>query len=176
MLERLKKSLEEAPVVPMGDYNYVVHPITDGVPYIEPALLNEVIDEIIRPGLPEFDLIVTAEAMGIPIATALSLRTGRPFNIIRKRRYGLPGEVSVSQVTGYSKAKLYINGLKRGDRILFVDDVISTGGTLRATLRALKGIGVIITGIVIVVEKGDGHVRVEISQEFGVSIRTLVNY
>jgi len=176
MLEKLKKTLEEAPVVPMGDYNYVVHPITDGVPYIEPELLNEIIDEIIRPGLPEFDLIVTAEAMGIPIATALSLRTGKPFNIIRKRKYGLPGEVSVSQVTGYSKAKLYINGLNKGDKILFVDDVISTGGTLKATLKALKGMGVEITGIVIVVEKGDGHVKAEISKEFGVDIRTLVNY
>lgn len=175
-MERLKKTLAEAPVVSMGDYDYVVHPITDGIPWIEPELLREVIDEIIQPTLPEFDLIVTAEAMGIPIATALSLRIGKPFNIIRKRRYGLPGEISVSQVTGYSKAKLYINGLKKGDRILFVDDVISTGGTLRATLKALKTIGVEITGIVIVVEKGDGSVKKEISREFGVKIRTLVNY
>ncbi|MCK4614775.1 MAG: purine phosphoribosyltransferase family protein [Thermoplasmata archaeon] len=175
MLELLKKTLEEAPVVPMGDYDYVVHPITDGVPYIEPELLEEVIEEIMR-DLPEFDLIVTAEAMGIPIATALSLRTRKPFNIIRKRRYGLPGEVSVSQVTGYSKAKLFINGLKKGDRILFVDDVLSTGGTLRATLKALKGIGVEVMGVIIAVEKGDGEIRKEINEEFGVNIRTLVNY
>ena len=175
MLELLKKTLEEAPVVPMGDYDYVVHPITDGVPYIEPELLEEVIEEMMR-DLPEFDLIVTAEAMGIPIATALSLRTRKPFNIIRKRRYGLPGEVSVSQVTGYSKAKLFINGLKKGDSILFVDDVLSTGGTLRATLKALKGIGVEIMGIIIAVEKGEGEIRKEINKEFGVNIRTLVNY
>lgn len=175
MLELLKKTLEEAPVVPMGDYNYVVHPITDGVPFIEPELLNEVVDEMMK-DLPEFDYIVTAEAMGIPIATAMSLRTGKPFNIIRKRQYNLPDEISVSQVTGYSRAKLFINGLKKGDRILFVDDVLSTGGTLKATIRALQGIGVEIMGIIIAVEKGEGQIRKEISKEFGVDIRTLVNY
>jgi len=175
MLEKLKRSLEQAPVVPMGDYNYVVHPITDGVPYIEPWMLDEIIDVMV-PDLPEFDLIVTAEAMGIPIATALSLRTGIPFNIIRKRQYNLPDEVSVSQVTGYSKAKLFINGLNEGDRILFVDDVLSTGGTLKATIKALNGIGVEIVGIIIVVEKGDGKIRKEIEEEFGMEIRTLVNY
>lgn len=175
MLEKFKRSLETAPVVPMGDYNYVVHPITDGVPRIEPGMLNEIIDVMVE-GLPEFELIVTAEAMGIPIATALSLRIGKPFNIIRKRKYGLPGEVSVSQVTGYSRAKLFINGLKKGDRILFVDDVLSTGGTLKATIEALQGIGVEIVGIIIVVEKGDGSVRRGLEEEFGVEIRTLVNY
>ena len=41
-LEMLKKSLKEAPIVKIIDYDYVIHPITDGIPEIKPELLGEV--------------------------------------------------------------------------------------------------------------------------------------
>jgi len=174
-LEILKKSLMEAPVVKKGDYFYVVHPITDGVPEIKDELLNEVVDEIQNriEKCGQIDKIVTIEAMGIPLATALSIRMKIPFVIIRKRSYGLPGEHMVEQKTGYSKSNLYINGLKKGDNIVIVDDVLSTGGTLKAILSALKKIGVVIKGIFIVVDKGD--VAKKIMDESKVNIDIIVN-
>jgi adenine phosphoribosyltransferase len=174
MLELLKKSLLEAPVVKKGDYYYVVHPITDGVPYIEKELLDEITDEMKKEieKLGDIDRIVTIEAMGIPLASVLSMKTGIPFTIIRKRQYGLPGEISVEQVTGYSKSKLYINGLKKGDKIVIVDDVLSTGGTLRAVLNALKKMGVKIEGVIIVVDKGE--VAEKIQEEFSIQIKKLI--
>ena len=75
----------------------------------------------------EVDKIVCMEAMGIHIATAL-YKNEVPFVVIRKRVYGLEGEVSVHQTTGYSQGQLYINGLKKGDRILLVDDVVTQEG------------------------------------------------
>jgi adenine phosphoribosyltransferase len=169
------KSLYEAPIVKKGDYDYVIHPITDGVPYITPELLKEVANEmkkhIKKDG--KFDRIVTMEAMGIPLATALSLDLGIPFTIIRKREYGLPGEVSVEQVTGYSKSKLYINGLQKGDKIVIVDDVLSTGGTLRAVLSVFKKMNVNVIGVYIAINKGS-HIQ-EISKEFDVPITSIVD-
>ena len=153
----LKKSLLVAPIVKKGEYYYVVHPITDGVPEIDPVLLREVTAEmrkrIERCG--NIDKIVTVEAMGIPLASVLSQMMQLPFTIIRKRTYGLPGEVSVEQVTGYSKSHLYINGLNRRDRVVIVDDVLSTGGTLIAVLQALLKIGVVIKGVFIAIDKGN---------------------
>ena len=121
----------------------------------------------------QIDKIVTMEAMGIPLATTLSLNMNIPFTIIRKRKYNLPDEVVVEQVTGYSKLKLYINGLKKGDKIVIVDDMLSTGGTLRAVLTALKKMDVIIKDVFIAVNKG--NVAKEIMDESNVSITTLVN-
>jgi len=173
-LEKLKQSLREAPIIKKGDYNYVIHPITDGVPEIDPGLLKEITRElkalIQRCG--PIDRIVTMEAMGIPLASALSLEMNIPFTIIRKRSYGLPGEVSVEQVTGYSKANLYVNGLKKGQTIVIVDDVLSTGGTLRAVLSVLKQIGVIVKGVFIVIDKGNNAKK--IMNESKVTITTLV--
>jgi len=174
-LKQLEKSLYEAPIVKKGTYDYVIHPITDGVPYITPALLKEVADEMKKhiKKCGKFDRIVTMEAMGIPLASALSLDLGIPFTIIRKREYGLPGEVSVEQVTGYSKSKMYINGLKKGDTIILVDDVLSTGGTLRAVLYVLKEMGVIVKGVFIAIYKGT--CKSEIEKIYGVPITTIVD-
>lgn len=167
----LRKSLVDAPVVDFSGYPYFVHPLTDGIPAIEPALLREIVDDVVRIADLEVDRIVTVEAMGIPLSTALSLRTGIPVSVIRKRKYGLPGEREIGQETGYSKGRLYVNGIEPGQRILFVDDVISTGGTLGPLLRAFRDAGIVVKDIVIAVEKGEGRARVE--KEHGVRIKTL---
>ena len=171
-LEALKASLADSPVVRRGDYDYLVHPVTDGIPSIDPALLREITDAMAEIGNFDCDLITTIEALGIPLATCLSLKTGKPFNIVRKKMYGLPGEVSITQVTGYSKSALFINGLKAGDRVVIVDDVISTGGTLWALVEALKSMQVKIVDILVVIEKTDK--KAEIERKIGMPIKTLV--
>lgn len=171
MLERLKKSLFEAPVFKRGSYNYFIHPITDGVPEIRPDLIREVVSHIVRIADLEVDKIVTVEAMGIPIGIALSMICDIPLVIIRKRKYGLPGEIEVSQVTGYSKSQLFLNGIDKGDRVIVVDDVISTGGTLLATLESLKVAGASVSDIVVVIKRGDGSDKLKAK---GYDVKTMV--
>ncbi len=171
MLERLKRSLLEAPIFKRGDYNYFIHPITDGVPEVKPDLIREVVSHIIRVACLDVDKIVTVEAMGIPIGIALSMMTDIPLVIIRKKKYGLPGEIEISQVTGYSKSQLFLNGIKKGDRVIVVDDVISTGGTLRATLKSLKAAGAEVLDIVTVIERGEGVKRLRAE---GYDVKTMV--
>lgn len=172
MPEILEESLSKTPVIQRGEYSYFIHPIADGIPLIEPELLEDVTDRIVKLADINVDRIVSVEAMGIPIATALSLKTRIPYSIIRKRAYGLDGEVRLSQSTGYSKGELYINGLKRGDRILIVDDVISTGGTMRALVEGLQNMGVEVADIVVVIGRGDGASTLAAE---GVKVKVLIN-
>jgi adenine phosphoribosyltransferase len=174
-LNLLKKSLEKTSIVKKGDYSYVIHPITDGIPEIDVELLQEVTNEIKKhvSKCGKIDKILTMEAMGIPLATALSLKMKIPFTIIRKRNYDIPGEVSVEQMTGYSKSRLFINGLNSGDKIVIVDDVLSTGGTLKAILKVLREIKVDVKGIFIAVNKGKA--KKEIMDEYKVKIISLVD-
>ncbi|MEW5748887.1 MAG: hypoxanthine/guanine phosphoribosyltransferase [Candidatus Thermoplasmatota archaeon] len=171
-LEALKASLADSPIVMRGEYEYLVHPLTDGIPKVDPALLEEAVDALVQIGDFDCDTIVTIEALGIPLATALSLRTGKPFNVVRKKMYGLPGEVNLAQVTGYSKATLFINGIQPGERVTIVDDVISTGGTLWALVEALKKMQVKVVDILVVLEKTDK--KSEIERKIGCPIKTLV--
>ncbi len=172
MFEKLKISLIKAPIIKKGEYNYFVHPITDGIPLVEPSILEEVADGISKFGNMEVDKIVCVESMGIHIATALSIKTRIPFVVVRKRAYGLDGEVPVHQITGYSQGELYINGLQKGDRIILVDDVVSTGGTMIAVLNALKKMGVEVVDVMAVIEKGTGKEIVK--RETGFTVNSLV--
>ncbi len=159
MLERLIASLETCPIVKRGDYNYFIHPITDGVPSLDPAVLREVATAMIKVlDLDGVDRIVAAEAMGIPIGSIISSMTDLPLNIVRKREYLLPGEVPLHQVTGYSKGQLFLNGVRTGERVVIVDDVISTGGTTRALLAALDRVGAEVADVCFAIRRGNADI------------------
>lgn len=171
-LPRLTASLGTAPVIPLHGYEYFVHPITDGIPQVEPTLLEEALSGL-RQRLPaRFDKILTPEAMGIPLATGLALATGRPFTVARKRRYGLPGEIVVRQRTGYSQAKLHVHGLGRAERVVIVDDVVSTGGTIRALAEACGKAGADLVKVLVCVNKNVDLGA--LSREIGCPVEALV--
>ena len=143
-------------MVKRGDYNYFIHPITDGVPVVDPALLREVCAAMLKVlDLNGVDKIVVVEAMGIPVGSVLSIMTDIPMTIMRKRPYNLPGEIAVHQATGYSKGELYLNGINKGDRVVIIDDVVSTGGTMRALLQALEIAGADVADVCIAIQRGD---------------------
>jgi adenine phosphoribosyltransferase len=153
-MDLLRESFDDAPVIEKdGGYEYVVLPISNGVPMLEPELLREVVVGITRVSDLDVDKIVTPEAMGIHISTAVSLQTDLPLVVVRKREYGLPGEVSLHQETGYSEGEMYLNDVDEGDRVLVLDDLLSTGGTLRALTDALDDVGAEIADVVVVVRK-----------------------
>ncbi|MFC7098537.1 hypoxanthine/guanine phosphoribosyltransferase [Halobaculum marinum] len=171
-MDRLRQSLLDAPIIEKGEYQYFVHPISDGVPMLEPELLREIVIRIIRKAqIEDVDKIVTPAAMGIHISTALSLMTDIPLVVIRKREYGLEGEVSLSQQTGYSESEMYINDVFEGDRVLVLDDVLSTGGTMKGILDALTHIGADVVDVVAVIKKA-GPNKLD---DTDYSVKTLIN-
>ena len=172
-MDQLAASLRSAPVVEKEGYHYFVHPISDGVPMLEPALLREIVVKIIRKArLEDVDKIVTPAAMGIHISTAVSLVTDIPLVVVRKRQYGLEGEVALSQVTGYAENEMFLNDVTAGDRVLVLDDVLSTGGTLHAILGALEEIGAEVVDLVAVIKKVGGENKVAAA---GYEAKTLIN-
>lgn len=169
---RLRDSFLNSPVVDINGYPYFINPISDGIPRMDKELLNEVADALIAECSFDCDVILTPEAMGIPLAVAVSERTGVPFAVIRKRMYGLPGEIRLDQTTGYSSSPMYINGICAGDRVAVIDDVISTGGTTRSIVHALKSSGAVVTEVAAVFSKTDSIDA--LSSELGVPVRFLL--
>ena len=169
----LHNSLRGAPIIWKGDYPYFIHPISDGIPRMEAEVLRATRDLIVSiVDWSEIDLIVSVEAMGLPLLAAVGEMTGKPTLVIRKRPYGMEGEVRVDVSTGYSQSTAYINDISPGERILVVDDVISTGGTLEPILDSLEGMGAILQEIVVAIEKGEGRERLSKERQ-GWPIRTL---
>jgi len=156
----LQDSLRGAPIIWKGEYPYFIHPISDGIPRMEAEVLRATRDLIVSMvDWSQIDLIVSVEAMGLPLLAAVGEATGKPTVVIRKRSYGMEGEVRVDVSTGYSSSTAYINDIFPGERLLVVDDVISTGGTLEPLLESLEGMGAVLQDVIVAIEKGEGRVR-----------------
>ena len=169
----LQESLRGAPIIWKGDYPYFIHPISDGIPRMDASVLRATRDLIVSMvDWSKIDLIVSVEAMGLPLLAAVGDASGKPTVVIRKRSYGMEGEVEVNVSTGYSQSTTYINDIKPGERILIVDDVISTGGTIEPILSAIEELGAKLQDIIIAIEKGDGRERLS-RERPGWPIRTL---
>ena len=172
-LSVLQDSLRGSPIIWKGDYPYFIHPISDGIPRMDADVLRATRDLIVEMvDWSKIDLIVSVEAMGLPLLAVVGDATGKPTVVIRKREYGMEGEVRVDVSTGYSRSTTFINDISPGERILIVDDVISTGGTLEPILATLEEMGVILQDIVIAIEKGEGRERLA-KERPGWPIRTL---
>ncbi|HUR25519.1 MAG TPA: adenine phosphoribosyltransferase [Candidatus Thermoplasmatota archaeon] len=167
------RSLETAQVMDRKGYPYLIHPLIDGVPRVEPALLQAWTDwaRSHKDLLQQATLLVAPEAMGLPLAAPLSLATKVPYVVVRKRKYDLPGELVAFCETGYGENCLHVNDVTKDDKVLVIDDVISTGGTLDALLTTLMATGAKTLGALVFLDKG--RMRAVLEARHGIPIRVM---
>ena len=78
-LSVLHESLRGSPIIWKGEYPYFIHPISDGIPRMDAKVLRATRDLIIESvDWEKIDLIVTVEAMGLPLLAAVGDATGIP--------------------------------------------------------------------------------------------------
>jgi adenine phosphoribosyltransferase len=100
------------------------------------------------------DAVVAAEARGFIFAAPLALTLGSGFVPIRK-----PGKLPFDTHAfhyeleyGMDTLEMHIDGVRRGQRVLVVDDLLATGGTVQACCKLLEQSGAEIVGCAFVVE------------------------
>ena len=116
---------------------------------------------------PEYDYILTAEAKGIPLAHEMARQAGDKKYILARKGPKLYMRdifsVTVNSITTAKEQKLYLDGadaaLMKGKRILVVDDVISTGESLRALEALVEKAGGEICGRMAILAEGDAQER-----------------
>lgn len=118
---------------------------------------------------PECDYILTAECKGIPLAYEMSRQMGIPYIVARKsvKAYMTdPKSVTVKSITTAAVQTLYLDAEKadwlKGKRVLLVDDVISTGESLKALEQLTALAGGEIVGEAAVLAEGDAAKREDI--------------
>ena len=102
----------------------------------------------------EYDRIVGLDARGFPMAGALSAITGKPFAMARKKGK-LPGETIFTEYEleyGTDELHLQTDSVLEGDRVLVIDDVIATGGTLEAATSLIERMNGEVVGILSIMD------------------------
>ena len=116
---------------------------------------------------PEFDYIITAESKGIPLAYEMARQIGAKKWLLARKGAKLYMKdlfsVEVRSITTDHVQKLYLDGedakLMAGKKILIVDDVISTGESLRALEELVNKAGGEICGRMAILAEGDAQER-----------------
>ena len=101
-----------------------------------------------------YDRIVGLDARGFPMAGALSAMTGKPFAMARKKGK-LPGETIFTEYEleyGTDELHLQSDSVLEGDRVLVIDDVIATGGTLEAATSLIERMNGEVVGILSIMD------------------------
>jgi orotate phosphoribosyltransferase len=110
----------------------------------DPLLLGEVIGHAAALVPPGTEVLAGLELGGVPIATALSLRTGLATAFVRKK------------AKDYGTAKLAEGSRIEGRRVLVVEDVITTGGQVALSTAELRRGGALVDQVLCVIDRSDG--------------------
>ena len=109
-----------------------------------PSLLQSITQELITL-LPEsFDKIAGLDLGGVPLATALSLATGKPSLFVRK----IPKE--------YGTCNLVEGGFSTGEVAVVIEDVITTGGQVCSSVEQMRLLGLVVDSVLCVIDREQG--------------------
>ncbi len=118
----------------------------------------------------ETEILLTAEAKGIPIAQEMARDLGMERYVIARKALKAymedPIYVEDESITTAGKQRLYLDKpdmeLLKGKKVLLVDDVISTGGSMKAMRQLVEKVGATVIGEAAILAEGDAAKRTDI--------------
>jgi orotate phosphoribosyltransferase len=126
----------------------------------DPVLLGAIADSLVTLVPSATDALAGLELGGVPLATALSLRTGLPAIFVRKR------------AKEYGTCRLAEGGDIAGRRLLVVEDVVTSGGQVLASCEELRRLGATVDHAICVIDRQAGGA--EALRTVGVELRALL--
>ena len=120
------------------------------------------------------NLVIGPESRGFLFGCPVAYELGLPFGMARKKGK-LPGKTyctSYNLEYGSDVIEIPASSLKKGDRVLLIDDLMATGGTLLALEDLVKSVGAEVVGVATVIELTD----FDGSKKLGAPFMSLVKY
>ena len=153
------------PLCPINDDLSIGAFVIFGDPELTTACAQALLDKA-----PEYDYLISAEAKGIPLVHEMARLAGnQKYFLARKSpKLYMTGvlEVNVRSITTAKEQKLYFDKadaeLMKGKRVLIIDDVISTGESLRAIEKLVHCAGGVVCGKMTILAEGEAQEREDI--------------
>ena len=155
----------DLPICPVNDKLMIAGFVIFGDPELTTACAQALLDKA-----PEYDYVISAEAKGIPLVHEMARLAGnQKYFLARKSpKFYMTGVfgVEVKSITTAATQHLYLDKadaeIMRGKKILIVDDVVSTGESLRAIEALVAQAGGEIAGRMFILAEGDAADRDDI--------------
>lgn len=169
-LSELNSSIHSARTVKIvkdskNAYDFKLYPFGERGTYIEPKLTEEITEHLtqsITEQFPAFDYIVSPEPGGHTWGMLAAYRLRKPINILRLSTDLYEDfQICVRRETAYNENYICFDGFNEGDRVLLLDDVISSGSTIRAIAAQLKQMGIQLVGVQAILAKGEHYLKLE---------------
>lgn len=121
---------------------------------VDGEALASISDALVEPFLGAFDVIAGIEARGFALAAAAAARHGSGVLLVRKAGKLPGGTIAQDYALEYGTATLevHLDQVPVGSRVLIIDDVLATGGTIGAAAELAERAGWHVAGIAVVLE------------------------
>lgn len=167
-------------------YPYSFLPLTDFSSPMDPRNIEKIADLLIYfADFEKIDLIVSqADRGGGPLAQTVAIKVSLPYtlaNWYRPNQLVYPnrsiGGVTVVASSGFAgPGKMCLNGIKKGIKVIILDDILSSGRTAEALIKCVHKIGSTVSAAVFVGENIDMGGRERIENKYRIPVKSLVRY
>lgn len=174
-MDILRQAFDNRVMTPIRGRQFIINPLTEQIPATSAELLREAARRLLDAAdLTRASKIAGEEDKGGILVAASSLLSGLPFGLARWYPSGIQGQIELPFESEYADGKLYLNGVERGDRVVVVDDVISTGGTMVSLIKAIEKAGAEIVDIVCVAEKVEYGGSAKVKEATGHTVKSIL--
>lgn len=123
----------------------------------------------------KIDLVIGPESRGFIFGAAMAIELGCAFVPVRKPGK-LPAETLAQEYQleyGSDKLEIHTDAIKPGQRVLMVDDLLATGGTMKVCCQMVEQLGAQVIGISFLIELGFLNGRAQLADH---NLHTIINY
>lgn len=179
MKDYIFEVFNNSPVILISNKKYCINSLTDHIPITQPNFLKQIQKEMSeKVDFTKADVLVGEEDRGGYLCALMSIHQEKPFTLTKWNPTNMKGETLIEFRNLYTHGNLYLNGISemKNKKVIIVEDIIDTGGTIVAMVELLRKNSIEIIDIIAVAEKADYGGIEKIEKETGIKPKVLVSF
>jgi adenine phosphoribosyltransferase len=174
-MQHIINAFHNCPLIHVKDRNFIVNTLIDQEPATSPELLHDVVTELSKiADLSQATKVFGEEDRGGFLAALMAYEHNLPLAMVKWNPSGLEGQMCIDFRNAYTDGKMYANGLEQEDKVLLIEDLVDSGGTIISMLKMLQKEKIDVVDVVVVAEKVEYNGIEAIKKATGVDVKHLI--
>ncbi len=173
-MSNLKEAIKSAKTLNLNNYKFKTFSFGERGGRMEYELLNEITKKLsrsIKSNFKNFDYILSPEPGGHLWGSLVSFDLKKDINILRLNPSNQEKEIKVTRKTAYNNNQLFFSKFKKGDRVVIIDDIISSGSTLKSIIKMLNAQKLVVVGVQVILVRTNKYQEIE--KKYNVPVKFL---